>query len=104
MYLIMWGFCFYVFAVSVTIGLGVPAYFIGKWVGLVRWWSGSVVGFVIGALAYLGIHLLLAYAYVSGPLNVAGLLVFSALGVFPASPFGSSGRQGMGARPPSRVW
>jgi hypothetical protein len=33
--------------------LGLPAFFLGKWLGLIRWWSASVVGFVIGDLMML---------------------------------------------------
>jgi hypothetical protein len=71
-YLGVWAIYFYMCSTIITLMLGVPAYFIGRWLRLVRWWSASIVGFIIGALAYLIIQwLLLVYSYATAPLNVA---------------------------------
>lgn len=38
-----------IFSALVTGTLGVPAFFLGKRMKLIRWWSASISGFVIGA-------------------------------------------------------
>lgn len=39
----------FLFSAIVTGTLGVPAFFLGKRMKLIRWWSASISGFVIGA-------------------------------------------------------
>jgi hypothetical protein len=41
---------YYPHALIITSALSVPAYFIGKWLGLIRWWSALTVGLFIGTL------------------------------------------------------
>jgi hypothetical protein len=36
-----------------TIVFAVPAYFVGRWLNLIRWWSTLIVGFVIGLLVWI---------------------------------------------------
>jgi hypothetical protein len=85
-YLIIWSLYLYVFTAVVEVVLGVPAYFIGKSFDLIRWWSASIIGFVIGTLAYLIIQSLLVVfsrATTPSPLGVAiGLSALGALGSF----------------------
>ena len=41
----------YVFSVVFTGLFGAPAFFLGRRLRLIRWWSSSIVGFAIGAAA-----------------------------------------------------
>jgi hypothetical protein len=43
----------YPFSALAVLALGIPAYLLGRWLKLVRWWSALIVGLVGGAIVWL---------------------------------------------------
>lgn len=41
---------YYIYALPLTSVFSVPSYFVGKRLGLIRWWSALIVGIIIGTL------------------------------------------------------
>jgi len=56
-----------------TVLFGVPAFFLGRRLRLIRWWSTAVVGFVTGAVA------LLIAAYPT-PIEIREVMIWGLLG------------------------
>src|SRR5207249_1470748 len=52
MYLLL-ALVFYQFALYACLFVGLPAYFIGKWLKLIRWWSAAISGAIVGLVAEL---------------------------------------------------
>jgi hypothetical protein len=47
----------YLYSVVLTFSIGIPAFLLGLWLRLVRWWSSLVIGFGGGILATIAIRL-----------------------------------------------
>ena len=51
-----WTFVFYFYALVATLVIGLPGFIVLRKFGLVRWWSSTASGFLIGSLVLIAIE------------------------------------------------
>ncbi|HEX2590991.1 MAG TPA: hypothetical protein VHL34_05825 [Rhizomicrobium sp.] len=70
---------FYVFALWAILIVGIPAFFLGRWLDLIRWWSCTVVGLLAGAAIVFILQPENLFALSSGYVQRL-LLIYGAMG------------------------